>query len=88
LFTEETDIVCVIGVVKVRCIGSVRAGERIYTSLDASRPGTAMAESHLPSGVVLTNRGTLLGMALEERDPKKLEDDNLVKVIRNNRYYM
>ncbi|XP_031553760.1 uncharacterized protein LOC116290796 [Actinia tenebrosa] len=79
LLEEETDIICVIGVVKVKCIGSVRAGERIYSSLEKSKPGTAIAESHLPSGAVLSSRGTLLGMALEERKTKMFGDENLVK---------
>jgi hypothetical protein len=77
--------VCVIGVVKIKCIGPVHAGERIYTSFNLDKPGTAMAESQLPPGAVLTKRGTLLGMAMEESIPRRNEEENLVNVRQNKK---
>ncbi|XP_028512563.1 uncharacterized protein LOC110231434 [Exaiptasia diaphana] len=76
---DVSDVVCVIGVVQVKCAGSVRAGERIYSALIKDRAGTAIAESHLSPGAILSNRGTLLGMALEEKKTKKPGDETLVK---------
>lgn len=77
LFTGETDIVCVIGMVKVQIVGSVRTGERIYASTD--NPGTGIAESHLPLGAFIFRDHTLLGMAMEPCQPCYHDEMNLVK---------
>ncbi|RMX50741.1 hypothetical protein pdam_00018281 [Pocillopora damicornis] len=74
-----TDVVCVIGVIKVKCVGSVRAGERLYASVDLDNPGTAIPESHLPPSVLLGKTSTLLGMAMEEKKASKLDDVHLVQ---------
>ncbi|XP_022793901.1 uncharacterized protein LOC111332743 isoform X2 [Stylophora pistillata] len=73
----ETDIVCVIGMVKVLIIGSVKTGERIYASTDS--PGTGIAESHLPLGALIFRDHTLLGMAMEPCTPRYHDEVNLVK---------
>ncbi|XP_074634153.1 uncharacterized protein LOC141892713 [Acropora palmata] len=75
----ETDTVCVIGVIKVKCVGSVRAGERIYATVDNQNPGTAIPESHLPPSVMLSRNSVLLGMAMEEKKASKLDDVNMVQ---------
>ena len=76
---DPTDVVCVIGVIKVKCVGSVRAGERIYATVDLDNPGTAIPESHLPPSVVLGRTSMLLGMSMEEKKASKLDDENLVQ---------
>ncbi|XP_031569085.1 uncharacterized protein LOC116303646 [Actinia tenebrosa] len=73
----KTDAVCVIGMIGVQVEGSVRTGERIYTS--SSKRGVAIPESHLPLGGVIVHDNTLLGMAMEPRTPKGPEDLNVVK---------
>ena len=77
--SDPTDVVCVIGVVSVKCLGSVRAGERVYASIDPDSPGTAIPESHLPPSVVLGKTSLLLGMSLEDRNASKLDDTHLVQ---------
>lgn len=76
---DPTDVVCVIGVIKVKCMGSVRAGERIYASVDFDNPGTAIPESHLPPSVLLGKTSILLGMAMEEKKASQLDDVHLVQ---------
>ncbi|XP_048583396.1 uncharacterized protein LOC116619128 isoform X2 [Nematostella vectensis] len=73
----KTDSVCVIGMVSVQVTGSVQPGERVFTSNE--HPGTAIPESHLPVGAFITNRNTLLGMAMEASVPNKPGGCNLVK---------
>ena len=63
----------------MKCMGSVRAGERIYATVDPDNPGTAIPESHLPPSVVLGKTSILLGMAMEEKKASKLDDVNLVQ---------
>ena len=63
----------------MKCVGSVRAGERIYATVDNEKPGTAIPESHLPPSVVLSNNSLLLGMSMEERKVSKLDDVRLVQ---------
>ena len=63
--------------VKVQVEGTVRVGERIYTS--ANGAGCAIPESHLPLGAFLTRNHTLLGMAMESCKPNELDEVNLVK---------
>lgn len=77
--SDATDVVCVIGVIKVKCMGTVRAGERIYASVDLENPGTAIPESHLPPSVVMGRTSLLLGMSMEEKKASKLDDVNMVQ---------
>ena len=77
--SDETDVVCVIGVIKVKCMGSVRAGERIYATVDLDNPGTAIPESHLPPSVIMSRNNILLGMSLEEKKASALDDGNMVQ---------
>jgi len=77
LFAGQTDIVCVIGIVKVQIVGSVQTGERIYASTD--NPGTGVPESHLPLGAFIIRNHTLLGMAMETCKSRYHEEVNLVK---------
>lgn len=77
LFTGQTDIVCVIGMVKVQIVGSVHTGERIYASTD--KPGTGIPESHLPLGAFIVRNHTLLGMAMETCKSRYHDEVNLVK---------
>lgn len=60
-------------------MGSVRAGERIYTNVSPDHPGTAIPESHLPPCVILGGGSVLLGMSMEEKEASKLNDINLVQ---------
>jgi hypothetical protein len=73
----KTDTVCVIGIVNVKVIGSVENGERVYASID--RPGKAIPQSHLPVGSFLRKKHALLGMSLERKTPKSLEEPHLVR---------
>ncbi|XP_068741090.1 uncharacterized protein [Montipora capricornis] len=75
--TGQTDIVCVIGMVKVQVMGSVRTGERIYASTDD--PGKAIPESHLPLGAFVIRNHTLLGMAMEGCKLRRYGEVNSVK---------
>lgn len=63
----------------MKCMGSVRAGERIYATVDLENPGTAIPESHLPPSVVYGRTSLLLGMSMEEKKASKLDDVNLVQ---------
>ena len=76
---DPTDVVCVIGVIKVKCMGSVGAGERIYANVNLDNPGIAIPESHLPPSVILSSGSVLLGMSMEEKKASKLGDINLVQ---------
>ena len=60
-------------------MGSVRAGERVYATVDLENPGTAIPESHLPPSVLLGRTSTLLGMSMEEKKASKLDDVNMVQ---------
>lgn len=72
-----TETVCVIGIVGVKVIGSVENGERIYASIDL--PGKAIPQSHLPVGSFLRRKHLLLGMSMERKTPKSLEEEHLVQ---------
>ena len=78
-FLDATDVVCVIGVIQVKCMGSVRAGERIYATVDPENPGTAIPESNLPPSVLLSQSSILLGMSMGEKKSPKLDDVNMVQ---------
>ncbi|CAB3990428.1 Hypothetical predicted protein [Paramuricea clavata] len=73
----KTDTICVIGIVNVKVVGSIENGERIYASTD--RPGKAIPQSHMPVGSFLRKKHALLGMALETKKSKTLDDVHLVK---------
>ena len=73
----KTDTICVIGIVNVKVVGSIENGERIYASTD--RPGKAIPQSHMPVGSFLRKKHALLGMALETKKSKTLDDAHLVK---------
>ena len=60
-------------------MGSVRAGERIYATVDPENPGTAIPESHLPPSVLLSRSSILLGMSMQEKKASKLDDVNMVQ---------
>ena len=60
-------------------MGSVRAGERIYATVDPENPGTAIPESHLPPSVLLSRSSILLGMSMQEKKVSKLDDVNMVQ---------
>ena len=60
-------------------MGTVRAGERVYATVDLDNPGTAIPESHLPPSVVMGRTSMLLGMAMEEKKASKLDDVNMVQ---------
>ena len=78
-FLDATEVVCVIGVIQVKCMGSVRAGERIYATVDPENPGTAIPESNLPPSVLLSQSSILLGMSMGEKKSPKLDDVNMVQ---------
>ena len=63
--------------VNVKVIGSIENGERVYASID--RPGKAIPQSHLPIGSFLRKQHTLLGMAMEQKSSKSLEEEHLVR---------
>ncbi|CAB3991426.1 Hypothetical predicted protein [Paramuricea clavata] len=73
----KTDTICVIGIVNVKVVGSIENGERIYASTDT--PGKAIPQSHMPVGSFLRKKHVLLGMALETKKSKTLDDVHLVK---------
>ena len=66
-----------IGIVNVKVVGSIENGERIYASTDS--PGKAMPQSHMPVGSFLRKKHVLLGMALEAKKCKTLDEVNLVE---------
>ena len=60
--SDPTDVVCVIGIVKVKVRGQVQNGERIYASL-SPYPGVAMPEHVIKQ--VTSEELTLIGQSLE-----------------------
>ena len=60
-----TETVCVIGLVKVKVIGTVQNGERVYVALD--KPGVAVPETQIPLRPMADRTPTLLGQALESK---------------------
>ena len=79
LSTEPSDTVCVIGIVQTKVMGPVQNGERVYASM--SQPGVALAESMLTYFPPSANcrQPTLLGQALENSKPGKINEVSLVK---------
>lgn len=61
----KTETVCVIGLVKVKVLGTVQTGERIYVALD--KPGVAVPETQIPLRPMADRTPTLLGQALESK---------------------
>ena len=72
---DPTDVVCVIGVVKVKVRGPVQNGERIYASL-TSFPGVAMPEHVITQ--VTSEELTLVGQSLESVKAESPDSVNLV----------
>ena len=64
---------------KVKCVGSVRAGERLYATVDMKRGGVATPGSGLPASALLGGNNTLLGMSMEEVKAKDPQDVSLVR---------
>lgn len=60
-----TETVCVIGLVKVKVMGTVQNGERVYVALD--KPGVAVPETQIPLRPMADRTPTLLGQALETK---------------------
>ena len=63
-FSDLSDLVCVIGMVNVKVLGSVENGERLYSSLE--HPGVAIPQSRLCDAV--SKEAFLLGQTLEGSD--------------------
>ena len=61
----KTETVCVIGLVKVKVLGTVQNGERVYVSLN--KPGVAVPETQIPLRPMADRTPTLLGQALESK---------------------
>lgn len=77
LFVEQTDTVCVIGIVKIKVAGPVQNGERIYASFENAGVGIPETQIPLrPSGGVSP---ILLGQALESSHTSKLDAVHPVK---------
>ncbi|CAB3984111.1 Hypothetical predicted protein [Paramuricea clavata] len=69
----STDKICVMGIVRVKVVGNVRNGERVYAS--TSFPGRAVAESHS----LHVDDDILLGIAMESSDGKDHQAETLVR---------
>ena len=63
-FSDLSDLVCIIGMVNVKVLGSVENGERLYSSLE--HPGVAIPQSRLCDAV--SKDAFLLGQTLEGSD--------------------
>ena len=73
----RTETVCVIGIVKVKVLGTVQNGERIYVALDT--PGVAVPETQIPLRPMADRSPTLLGQALESQTSYRLDSVHLVR---------
>ena len=76
MISGDTDTVCVIGLVKVKVMGTVQNGERIYAALD--NPGVAVPETQIPLRRMADRWPTLLGQALESKTSRTLDTVQLV----------
>lgn len=72
------DVVCVIGIINVKCMGFVWVGEWIYVIVDLDNFGIVILEFYLLFSVVFGKISILLGMLMEEKKVFKLDDVNLV----------
>ncbi|XP_020603152.1 uncharacterized protein LOC110042142 isoform X1 [Orbicella faveolata] len=71
-----TETVCVIGLVKVKVLGTVQNGERVYAAVH--QPGVAIPETHIPLRAMAGRTPTLLGQALESKTSYKQDSVHLV----------
>lgn len=76
LFEGTTETVCVIGLVKVKVLGTVQNGERIYAAVH--QPGVAIPETQIPLRAMADRTPTLLGQALESKASYKQDSVHLV----------
>ena len=76
-YSEATDTVCVIGLVKVKVAGPVQNGERVYASLEV--PGVGVPETQLSLRRRDESSPTLLGQALEAKSAQTIDEINLVE---------
>ena len=77
LLSGSTETVCVIGVVKVKVVGTVQNGERIYVALH--HPGVAIPETQIPLRPMADRRPVLLGQALESKSSYSQDKVQLVQ---------
>ena len=73
----KTETVCVIGLVKVKVLGTVQNGERIYVALH--QPGVAIPETQIPLRPMADLTPTLLGQALESKTSNTQDGVHLVQ---------
>ncbi|XP_078376277.1 uncharacterized protein LOC144659653 isoform X2 [Oculina patagonica] len=73
----KTETVCVIGLVKVKVLGTVQNGERIYVALH--QPGVAIPETQIPLRPMADRTPTLLGQALESKTSYTQDGVHLVQ---------
>lgn len=73
----STETVCVIGLVKVKVLGTVQNGERIYVALH--QPGVAIPETQIPLRPMADRRPVLLGQALESKPSNSQDNVKLVQ---------
>lgn len=76
LFVGTTETVCVIGLVKVKVLGTVQNGERVYAAVH--QPGVAIPETQIPLRAMAGRTPKLLGQALESRTSYKQDSIHLV----------
>ena len=76
LFEGTTETVCVIGLVKVKVLGTVQNGERVYAAVH--QPGVAIPETQIPLRAMAGCTPTLLGQALESKTSYKQDSVHLV----------
>ena len=69
----DTDKICIMGIVKVKMVGKVKNGERVYAS--TSYPGRAVSESH----PLCVEDDILLGIAMENFNGTNQKKVNLVR---------
>lgn len=71
-----TETVCVIGLVKVKVLGTVQNGERVYAAVH--QPGVAIPETQIPLRAMAGRTPTLLGQAMESKTSYKQDSSHLV----------
>ena len=72
-----TDTVCVIGLVKVKVLGTVQNGERVYVSLN--KPGVAVPETQIPLRPMADRTPALLGQAMESKESHSQDEVHLIQ---------
>lgn len=68
---------CVIGLVKVKVLGTVQNGERVYVSLN--QPGVAIPETQIPLRPMADRTPTLLGQAIESKESHSQDEVHLIQ---------